>query len=121
MGQVTRNVPIDVEVHQSYVPKDRDIEETIERLRNLSEQAALEFVFSQLTVGITSCRIAKSRRCILGMDDTRPISQAEEALAIAEKFVWKFKLKHPEFDQMTALAERLRFEIDALKNRPSQQ
>jgi len=98
------------------VPEDKDIEMHIEKLRKQNEAAAIELVFSQLTVGITSCRIARTRRYNLGLDDTLAVRQAEKALAVAEKFVWKFKLKHPEFDQMIALAERLRFELEALRN-----
>jgi hypothetical protein len=37
------------------------------------------------------------------------------ALAAAEKFMWIVKMKHPEFDQMMAQAERLKFELDRLE------
>jgi hypothetical protein len=37
------------------------------------------------------------------------------ALRSAERFMWNLKLEHRHFDQMTALAERLRFELEALK------
>jgi hypothetical protein len=41
-------------------------------------------------------------------------AQAGLALQAAEASLLKMRLWHPDFDQMMALAERLRFELDAL-------
>jgi len=91
-----------------------EIEARIRRLAESSEQAAIQFVFTELTVGITSCQIAKKRGA-LSLDISQALRQGEVALHAAEKYMWKFKMMHPEFDQMIALAERLRLELDSLR------
>jgi hypothetical protein len=48
------------------------------------------------------------------MDHSDALKHAQLALDSANQFMWRFKMKHPEFDQMTALAERLRMELDSL-------
>jgi hypothetical protein len=40
---------------------------------------------------------------------------AGKAFHAAEAAMWKIKMTHPEFDQMTALTERLRFELETLQ------
>jgi hypothetical protein len=102
--------------HQSNVPDQDDFEARINRLLQTGQQAAIDFVFSQLTVGITSCQIAKTRPD-RGLDDHRALRQAQMALSTAERFMWRCRLNHSEFDQMTALAERLRLELNALTDR----
>jgi hypothetical protein len=92
-----------------------DLEDRIRQLRQSSDEAAIEFVFSELTVGITNVHIARLRAG-RGLDNSRTIEEARNALQIAEKYMWQFKMRHPEFDQMIALAERLRFELNALHN-----
>jgi hypothetical protein len=69
----------------------------------------------ELTVGVTTCKIARSRRQ-LGLDVAKFVEHAELALSTANKSMMKFTHKYPEFDQMTALAERIRMELTALKN-----
>jgi hypothetical protein len=93
-----------------------DLDERIKQLRQSSEDAAIDFVFSELTTGITSCQIARLRVGRMGLDGSRAMESAEEALRAAEKYMWRFKMRHREFDQMTALAERLRLELDSLRN-----
>ena len=96
---------------------DQDsIEERVARLLRLGEGTAVDFVLTELTTGIISCKIARTRRDKLGLDYTFTLQQAQLALYTAEKFMWRFRMKHPEFDQMTALAERLRMELDSLKH-----
>jgi hypothetical protein len=95
-----------------------DIEERINRLLRRSDDAAINFVFSQLTIGITSCQIAKARRRSGTLNDSAPLRRAEKALRAAEKFMWRLKLQHPVFDQIMALVERLSMELDSLKRDP---
>ena len=49
-----------------------------------------------------------------GPDYSRSVERAQTALKTAERFMWRFRMKHPDFDQMTALAERLRMELAEL-------
>jgi hypothetical protein len=78
-----------------------------------SENAGIDFVFAELTVGITFCRIVRTQRQ-LGLEDSATIQQAQKALAVATRSMhW---LRHrPEFERMKAQAERLRVELAALK------
>ena len=92
-----------------------DIELRIRRARQSSESAAIDFVLTELTVGITRCQIARGRRQ-LGLDASMAIQQAQAALHSASSSMQRFRPLYPEFDQMTALAERLRMELDALTN-----
>jgi len=95
-----------------------DIEKRINQLLRRSDEAAVNFVFSQLTIGITSCQIAKAQRRSGVLDDSAALRRAEKALRAAEKFMWRLKLQHPEFDQIMALVERLSMELDSLKSGP---
>ncbi len=79
------------------------------------ENVGISFVFTELTVGITSCKIARTRRH-LGMEWSSAVQQAEKALLSATQSMQKFKGKFPEYDQMTALAERIRMELDELRS-----
>jgi hypothetical protein len=75
-----------------------------------------EFVFAELELGLTFCQILRSLRVHAGPDYENAVQLAELALATAEKFMWSLRDQHYEFDQMTAQAERLRFELDALRD-----
>jgi hypothetical protein len=99
--------------HQTHM-SPHELEQRIQRLRESSETAAIELLFAELTVGITNCQLARKLESI-NMDASESLMRAEMALRLTEKYVWKFKMKHPEFDQMIALAERLRFELDSFR------
>ena len=92
-----------------------ELEQRIQRLRKSNEDAAIDFVFCELTTGIMNCQIARTRIENIGVDGSHAVEDAEKALHTAEKYMWKFKMRHQEFDQMTALAERLRMELDSLR------
>jgi hypothetical protein len=89
--------------------------ELVKQTQQSAEKTEIDFVFVELTVGITTCKIARSRRQ-LGLDVEEYLKHAELALSTANRSMMKFAHKHPEFDQMTALAERVRMELTALKN-----
>ncbi len=50
------------------------------------------------------------------MEWSSAVQQAEKALLSATQSMQKFKGKFPEYDQMTALAERIRMELDELRS-----
>ena len=88
-----------------------------ERLRQLfknNKEAATNLVFAQLDIGLTFCSLIKkfptSREKFV-----RGINRARNSLALAEKYMWRLKMEHPQFDQMMAQVERLKFELDALE------
>lgn len=96
------------------MPNEESIDERVTRLLRTGEATAIHFVFVGLTTGIASCQIARKRRESPGPDYSRSVERAQTALKTAERFMWRFRMKHPDFDQMTALAERLRMELAEL-------
>jgi hypothetical protein len=74
--------------------------------------AMASFVLVELEVGRTLCNVAKNYE-----NDEKSrgaIEKARKALETAEKYMWKLNMEHSVFDEMTASAERLRFELEAL-------
>lgn len=87
----------------------------LELLSQRSRDVAVGFVYTELLTGLSSCRLIRESTSIDGRTKAWHLNYAETALQHAEAGMWKLKLSHPEFDQMMALEERLRFELDALR------
>ena len=82
-----------------------------------SLDARCQFVFMELEVGLTFCRLLKRSRSgglFQGEYYARGEELARRSLSVAEKFMWQLRDRHHDFDQMTAQAERLRFELETL-------
>ena len=92
---------------------DEILREKAEEARRQSSQAMVAFVYAELTVALTSLKVARSRRG-LGLQSLPAIKFAERALATAEKAMWK-SARHEDFDQMVAQAERVRMELRSLE------
>jgi hypothetical protein len=95
-----------------------DLEATriyLELLSHRSRDVAVGFVYTELVTGLSSCRLVRESTIIKKRMKAWHLNYAETVLQHAEAGMWKLKLSHPEFDQMMALAERLRFELDALQ------
>jgi hypothetical protein len=90
------------------------IEDRIARAYQDSQQAAINLVFAELALGLTFCKIT-AHEPRKGEKYNAGLNRARMALNAAEKFMWIVKMRHPEFDQMMAQAERLRFELDMLE------
>jgi hypothetical protein len=73
------------------------------------------FIYTELASGLLSCRFLRDTQIIPERKRAWHLDYAMKALEHAEAAMWKLKLSHPEFDQMMALAERLRFEVDSFK------
>jgi hypothetical protein len=71
-----------------------------------------DFVMTELQVGRTLCDIAKNYSD--AERSNRAMGRAWKALETAEKYMRKLGMEHLLFDEMTALAERLRLELEAL-------
>jgi hypothetical protein len=88
-----------------------DLNAKLHASKRRSLDAMASFVMVELEVGRTLCNVAKNyeneerSRCA--------IEKARKALETAEKYMWKLKMEHSVFDEMTALAERLRMELEA--------
>lgn len=70
------------------------IQKGVGRIRNA--------VLTELDTAIIDCGIAKRRR-LLDLDITANLERARMRLQTAEKYIWRFRMQHREFDQMTAL------------------
>jgi hypothetical protein len=96
-------------------PDLESLERHIARLLESNRQTAVDFVLTELTVGLAYCRQIRESSLMNKESRAWRMLQAGIALKSAETTMWKTKMAHPDFDQMMALAERLKFEIDALK------
>lgn len=92
---------------------DDILREKAEEARRQSAQAMIAFVYAELTVALTSLKVARSRKN-LGLQSLPAIKLAQRALATAERVMWKSP-NHEDFDQMVAQAERVRMELEALE------
>lgn len=92
-------------------PDLESIERHLARLSERSRQVAIAFIFVELT-GLTRCHQVRESSSMSEGKKAWHITQARLALQVAESSMWKMKMAHPEFDQMMALAERLKFELD---------
>jgi hypothetical protein len=85
----------------------------IARVLGASQDAATALVFADLALGRTFCKLAVTSR-----DDAQryrfDLMSARQAHAIAEKYMWRLKQVHPQFDQMMAQSELLKFELERL-------
>jgi hypothetical protein len=97
------------------MPSTERIRDHILSLSGINHKLAVDCVFIYLQVGLTRCRIVRSRRAILNENYSVGLGQAEAALILAERLMWQLKPKHPEFDQMMGQMERLKFELMSLK------
>jgi hypothetical protein len=86
----------------------------LERLQKRNREVAIRFVLIQLTTGLSSCQQVRDSRTMTDEKKAWHLAHAGRALEIAESAMWKLKMAHPDFDQMMALAERLRFEVQNL-------
>jgi hypothetical protein len=93
-----------------------DFDATLDALKQRSLDAKASFVNAELELGLTFCKLANGREN--GNERfAHRIENARKALETAEKYMWDLRMNHSVFDRMTALAERLRFELDILSNR----
>lgn len=81
------------------------------RLHRLNQEIATSIVFSEIAIGMTYCKIAASGGAAYKL---RALQLARNALEIADNWMFRIHLEHPEFNRMTAETERLRFELESL-------
>jgi hypothetical protein len=87
----------------------------LECLSQRNRDVAVGFVYTELLTGLASCRLLRNRQIIPKRRMVWHLEYAKKALQDAEAGMWELNLSHPEFDQMMALAERLRFELESLQ------
>jgi hypothetical protein len=96
-------------------PDQESMERHLAALLERSRNACINFIFTELNVGLMYCRQLRESHHMREEKRVRLITQADLALKVAELAMWKTKPLHPEFDQMMALVERLKFELGALR------
>jgi hypothetical protein len=74
-----------------------------------------DFARIELELGRTLCKLAKNYKS--EERSNRAVRNARLALETAEKYMRKLRLEHSVFDEMAALAERLRLELEALSRK----
>ena len=85
-------------------------------IRDRNEKALVKVVNAGLRFGLTNCKLAR-KVPHGGLSVQRQITDASNALEAAEKLMWKLKMSHPDFDQMMALCERLKLELESLQGK----
>ena len=64
----------------------------------------------EVELGLRFCKIARSGPISPDLY-AEGIHQARLAVQHAEEYIWKLRIAHESFDQLTSNAERLRFEL----------
>jgi hypothetical protein len=82
-----------------------------EKVRERSNKAMAHVVIAMLQFGLTNCKLARTRKT----DLDKYIKNASKCLDTADTLMWKLTLAHPDFDQMMALSEQLKFELESLR------
>jgi hypothetical protein len=72
------------------------------------------YVFDELATGLRICGLLRLHEVPFEERREWNIARAVIALEVAEASMWQLKMSHPDFNQMMALAERLKFEIEDL-------
>jgi hypothetical protein len=93
--------------------KSEALQANLKRLSQRNRDIAVSYIYTELLTGLLSCRFIRNTEIIPDAKKTWHLEYARKALEHAETAMWKLQLSHPEFDQMMAHAERLRFEVDS--------
>ncbi|HEV8543465.1 MAG TPA: hypothetical protein VGR78_13800 [Verrucomicrobiae bacterium] len=95
-------------------PDMESLESCLDRLSHRSREVAISFVFIELSTGLSSCQLIRDSHTMTKSKKAWYLAHADKAFHVAEAAMWKIQMTHTEFDQMTAMTERLRFELQAL-------
>jgi hypothetical protein len=98
-------------------PDIESLQAYLDRLSHRNREIAIGFVFIELTTGLSSCELIRSSEIMTKEKKAWHLAYADKAFHVAEAAMWRIKMTHQEFDQMTATAERLRFELQALQQK----
>jgi hypothetical protein len=100
--------------------RQRDTAQKIhQRSEHISERHGLDlmadFVMTELELGRTFCQLAENYKNV--ERSNRAIENARKAFETAQSYMWKLRMKHAIFDEMTASVEGLRLELEALSRK----
>ena len=91
------------------------IQVRLERLAQNHRDVTVKYIYTELLSGLLSCRLLRTTEIIPEPKKAWHMEYAQNALEHAEAAMWRLKLSHPEFDQMMAHAERLKFELESFR------
>jgi hypothetical protein len=91
-----------------------DAAELAQRLADRNRSEGAHFVFAELATGLSICKLLRINQPAAKEARSWKIARAQIALEVAEDSMWQLGLSHPDFNQMMALAERLKFEVEDL-------
>jgi hypothetical protein len=86
----------------------KEIKEMLAR----AQRVRLQSVFLRLDLAIAKCQLAKK---FSGAPVGALVKSAQQTFDDVDGYVWRYKLDHEYFDQITAKLERLKFEISAAR------
>ena len=92
-----------------------DVARQNEETRAKAQATLASFVHLQIETGLLFCRIMKQMS--QNGDQARAFQRAQAAYNAAQDWIWKLRMPHSEFDQITAHLEHLRFELNNLEHR----
>jgi hypothetical protein len=72
------------------------------------------FVFAELATGLRICKALRLHELAAAAGRPWEIARAQISVEVAEDSMWQLKMSHADFNQMMALTERLKFEIEDL-------
>lgn len=78
-----------------------------------AQRVRLQSVFLRLDLAIAKCQMAKR---FSDAPVGSLVTSAQQTFDEVDGYVWRYKLDHEYFDQITAKLERLKFEIGAAKD-----
>ena len=86
----------------------------IQALLARAETVRIGSILLRLDGAIKKCQMVKNP---VGNPNGLLVASAQQTFDDIDAYVWRYKLDHDHFDQITAQLERLRFEIAAAKER----
>jgi hypothetical protein len=90
------------------------IQKYLQDLLQRSRDVMVSFVDIELQTGFTACRYLRNSQAMTEPKKAWHLNFTKKSLQDAEAAMWKLKMNHPEFDQMMALVERRRFELNTI-------
>ncbi|HUE42138.1 MAG TPA: hypothetical protein VMP12_01190 [Candidatus Sulfotelmatobacter sp.] len=79
-----------------------------------AQSVRLGSIFLRLDGAIKKCQMVRNP---IGKSNGSLVASAQQTFDDVDAYIWKYKLDHTHFDQITAKLERLKFEIAAAKER----
>jgi hypothetical protein len=88
------------------------------RLRYRNHQALADLVLVELETGLALCKMVRTSNGIgCTQIQARRLKHARQTLDTIENYLWKLQLDHGRLNEITSLAERIKFEVQNLERK----